>query len=141
METKICCLCNQDKLIEEFAHKKDKRQSRCKECFSIYTRNHYQNNKDSYKLKAIIHNNEYRLRNLQFIIDFFKTHPCVDCQETDPVVLEFDHLRDKKHNVSRLTSGSFEKLISEIEKCEVRCANCHRKKTAKQFNYYKGIKL
>ena len=32
---------------------------------------------------------------------------------------------------------SLDTLKKEIDKCEIRCANCHRRKTAKQFNFYK----
>lgn len=141
METKVCTLCKQEKSLEDFGRKRNSYQARCKVCFNEYTRSHYKNNKEYYKQKAEKHNSEYRLRNLQHMVDYFKEHPCVDCGETDPVVLEFDHLKDKEYNVSKLNHGSFETLVNEISKCEVRCANCHRRKTAKQFNYYQGIKL
>lgn len=104
---------------------------------------HYLENIDYYKEKAVKHNAEYKGRNLQFVVDYLKQHPCVDCGETDPIVLEFDHLRNKRKEVSRLINDcvSIEILVEEIEKCEVRCANCHRRKTAKQFNWYEGIIL
>jgi 5-methylcytosine-specific restriction endonuclease McrA len=139
METKICTLCKQEKAIECFAHKRNSYQARCKDCFNLYTRAHYQKNKDSYKEKAIIHNSKYRLRNLQYIVDFFKLHPCIDCGETDPIVLEFDHQRDKLYCVSEMHTHSFDSLKKEIAKCEVRCRNCHKRKTAKDYDYYKGI--
>ena len=57
--------------------------------------------------------------------DYLKKHPCVDCGEKNPIVLEFDHLRDKLIEVSRLVQyTSINKVQSEIEKCEIRCANC-----------------
>jgi hypothetical protein len=61
-----------------------------------------------------------------------KANPCVDCGETDPIILEFDHITNDKHfNISDATRHGYgmKKLIAEIAKCEVRCANCHRKKT------------
>ena len=58
-------------------------------------------------------------------------HPCVDCGEGDPIVLEFDH-RDPKNKLFALGAAvglgySLVRVIDEIEKCDVRCANCHRK--------------
>jgi hypothetical protein len=144
---KICSECEIDypAPLEDYFHKKssaaDGLQYVCKECIRQKHAVHYLENMDSYKDKAIKHNAEYRLRNLQYIIDYFKTHPCVDCGETDPVVLEFDHIVNKKYNIAELNHSSLETLCKEIAKCEVRCANCHRRKTAKQFNYYQGIKL
>jgi hypothetical protein len=46
-------------------------------------------------------------------------------------MLDFDHLRDKKYNVSRMIHDGFswKAIQKEIEKCEVVCANCHRLRT------------
>ena len=65
-----------------------------------------------------------------YLIDYFAVHPCVDCGETDPVVLEFDHLRDKRFNIgSALAYRNWASIVAEMEKCEVVCANCHRRRT------------
>lgn len=80
---------------------------------------------------------EHRL----LILDFFRSHPCVDCGEGDPVVLDFDHVRGTKSaNISCLLGKSSSRaILAEIEKCDVRCANCHRRKTAKERGYYRKI--
>jgi L-lysine 2,3-aminomutase len=56
---------------------------------------------------------------------------CYDCGEKNPIVLDFDHLKDKKYNVSRMVHDGFswKAILKEIEKCEVVCANCHRVRT------------
>jgi hypothetical protein len=74
------------------------------------------------------------------ILAYLLEHPCVDCGESDPVVLDFDH-RDpstKFRSVSRMISGtpSWKRVREEIDKCDVRCANCHRRRTYKQFGFY-----
>jgi hypothetical protein len=49
-------------------------------------------------------------------------------------VLEFDHVRGvKRAEISKLVphSSSIENIVTEIEKCVVRCANCHCRKTAR----------
>ncbi len=77
-----------------------------------------------------------------FVLDYFHTHPCVDCGIGEPVVLEFDHRdpRMKTANVGWLIcSGSLEDLKAEIAKCDVRCGNCHRRKTLLQFPSYRAF--
>jgi hypothetical protein len=68
-----------------------------------------------------------------FVFAYKSQHPCVDCGEADPVCLDFDH-RDpalKVFAVARAFDFSLKRVQAEIAKCDVRCANCHRKKTAK----------
>jgi hypothetical protein len=68
-------------------------------------------------------------------IKYLETHPCIDCGEDDPIVLEFDHVRgEKKFNIADVTRNAVGRrtLEKEIEKCEVRCANCHRRKTKRE---------
>lgn len=67
-------------------------------------------------------------------------NPCVDCGETNVVVLEFDHVRGKKFKgVSYLLDQDYSwgKIQDEIDKCDVRCANCHRLRTAHKNGYWK----
>lgn len=66
--------------------------------------------------------------------EHLRHNPCVDCHETDITVLEFDHVRGVKNgNVGRIARDrSFDDLKKEIKKCQVRCANCHRRKTLKE---------
>jgi hypothetical protein len=68
--------------------------------------------------------------NQQRLCAYFLAHPCTDCGETDLAVLEFDHLRDKTANIGTLINGyMWKRILAEIEKCEVVCANCHRRRT------------
>lgn len=78
----------------------------------------------------------------QFVFEYKKAHPCVDCGESDPVVLDFDHVTGVKvMSIARLLGNkhTIESLLEEIAKCEMRCANCHRRKTVKQFGHYRYI--
>ena len=73
-----------------------------------------------------------RKRNRKFIYDHLLKNPCVDCGEEDPVVLDFDHVGGfKTACLSELIKDySIARITAEIEQCEVRCANCHRRVTA-----------
>lgn len=58
---------------------------------------------------------------------------CVDCgYNAHPVALHFDHRPgvDKIKNVSQLLAYDWEVVQAEIDKCDVRCANCHAIVTA-----------
>lgn len=67
----------------------------------------------------------------QYVLAYRKSHPCVDCGESDPIVLDFDHLHNKDRSISEAVKRgwSIERLQREIDKCQIRCANCHRRKT------------
>lgn len=69
----------------------------------------------------------------QRLYDYLKIHPCVDCGEDDWMVLEFDHIRGvKSFNVMSSVSRTKELIEAEIAKCDIRCANCHRRRHAKE---------
>ena len=72
-----------------------------------------------------------RGRNRQFVFDVLSSSNCFDCGLDDIVVLEFDHLYDKSAEISQLVCGGYalETLRTEIAKCAIRCANCHRRQT------------
>ena len=101
---------------------------------------HYRAHKAAYLSRSKARASVDRPRNRRFVAEYLSTHPCVDCGETDPVVLEFDH-RDpttKRADVGRLIHMSVVAMVrTEIEKCDVRCGNCHRIRTADQFGSYR----
>lgn len=59
---------------------------------------------------------------------------CIDCRYADhPAALDFDHIGDDKvADVGRMVHDrvAWDLVLAEIAKCVVRCANCHRVKTA-----------
>ncbi|WP_142386982.1 hypothetical protein [Mycobacterium hubeiense] len=70
-----------------------------------------------------------------YVQQYLQTHPCVDCGEDDPVVLEFDHVTGiKLRDVGSMARAGWnlDAIRAEIDKCEVRCANCHRRVTARR---------
>ena len=86
--------------------------------------------------------NGRRFKAMEFVYSFLTEHPCVDCGESRLETLDFDHVRGKKIiNISHLLrrGAPIPALEEEIAKCEVRCANCHRVRTAKQLNWFRVI--
>jgi 5-methylcytosine-specific restriction endonuclease McrA len=73
----------------------------------------------------------------QLIAEYLSTHPCVDCGEDDPIVLDFDHVGEKSFGIASAVQRSMnlDKVRAEIAKCEIRCANCHRRKTHRTFKH------
>jgi hypothetical protein len=71
-----------------------------------------------------------------YLVAFFRSHPCVDCGEDDPLVLEFDHLGEKDFNISKgVRDRGWHKVLAEMAKCDVVCANCHRRRTARRGGF------
>ncbi|GAC1700494.1 MAG: hypothetical protein NVS9B6_14180 [Candidatus Limnocylindrales bacterium] len=115
-------------------------RSYCRNCCREYGREHYRKYPEVYARKAKAQAAVDRARNRRIVADHLATHPCVDCRERDPIVLEFDHREPsaKADDVGRVVhAGSGAALQAEIDKCDVRCGNCHRIKTARQFGSYR----
>lgn len=95
----------------------------------------YKYREDLYKAQK-----RHRIRVRAQLFNYLADKKCADCGEADPIVLEFDH-QDPKHKfkqISRILSGhySWNSVLKEIQKCDIRCANCHRRKTYKQYNSF-----
>ncbi len=139
MNKKVCNKCGEEKKPTEFSWRNKaarKRLETCKECYNESRRNYYLLNKAAEKQRVYEQRNAITTK----VLEYLQFHPCVDCGETDPVVLQFDHVRGiKKEAVSRLVrnGNGWDSVSKEIAKCDVRCANCHTRKTAAQFKWGK----
>lgn len=93
------------------------------------SKRHYYANKEKY----LERNARYRAEIHQFIRSIKETTPCSDCGNYFPYyVMDFDHTgrADKIKDINYLSStGRIGALRKELVKCEVVCANCHRKRT------------
>ena len=140
----ICCMCHEDKPEDAFAFRSlatGERQSHCRDCHAAYRRQHYLDNREIYIAREVARIDGYREQNRVLLYEYLREHPCVDCGETDVRVLEFDH-RDpttKRQSIGHLAARKRRQLVlAEIEKCDVRCVNCHRRRTAHQFLWSKA---
>lgn len=132
----ICCKkCGCNKSVSDFSYRNKSlklMQPWCKDCQKVYKDSHYIRNKLTYARKMSEHRKKSSTVAVAIVVEFLLSHPCVDCGETDILVLEFDHVRGvKRWNISEMVSGghSANSLLSEMKKCVIRCANCHRRTT------------
>ena len=136
---KICKNCNLPKI--DFRKSKkyiDGLDVYCKECRRMADKKTYNTNITKNRKAGLESKNKVRERNRQFISDYLIGKSCIDCGESDPIVLEFDHFENKKDIICEIIQNcSIEKIEAEIKKCNIRCANCHRRKTAIELGYYK----
>jgi hypothetical protein len=142
---KRCPVCKEWKEDEEFAWKfrgLGIRAGTCKLCQKIYRDDYYHRNRQKIIDITADRRRRYKAEVKAWIIAYLQEHPCVDCGETDIMVLEFDHEdpSQKTANVGQLIGGghSLRRVKVEVSKCVVRCANCHRRKTARDQGWYKG---
>lgn len=145
MQRATCIKCNVIKnWPDDFAKRYDKSKSpvrkTCKACWNAANRRRNEIkprrkwNKESNKRSR----DKYCDTVYPYLVEYKRAHPCVDCGENDPLVLDFDHIDPTEKSVSISTAIAryykLDAIKQEIEKCEIRCANCHRRKTAHQLN-------
>lgn len=106
-----------------------------------YVRRHYERNKDYYKSKARTRQAEIH----EWFVRHKATCVCARCPESHVACLDFHHRNpeEKEFDVAKgVNNGcSIERLTHEIAKCDVLCANCHRKEHWKRRQEEDAISL
>ena len=106
----------------------------CRPCNNAYGKRYYRANKEE-RLKSIVANMDALRKRRKIFVDEIKSRPCMDCGGSFPsVCMDFDHREghEKLLTISYMVNRgnvSLSRLIKEIEKCDVVCANCHRIRT------------
>ena len=140
--SKRCSRCRLELPLHEFAfsdRQRGTRQNLCRACHAACRREHYQKNREDYILWAKRQHERKYKEQTALVDQYLREHPCVDCGETDIVLLEFDHVDGNKvmDLSSMLGRRSTRAIREEIAKCDVRCVNCHRRRTAERGNWRK----
>ena len=132
-ESKRCGRCRELLPVAAFNRAGAGFQDWCRACFRAYFRE-----RGSTHLEQVAATRARRVAAARRLIDgYLAAHPCVDCGETDRRVLDFDHITNKQALVSALVAygASRARIEREIRRCEVRCANCHRRVTAQRAGW------
>jgi hypothetical protein len=134
--------------LTEFGFKypdRDYRVRRCRVCVREMSRMYYLRDPASYKARAAANNKLTRARNRERLREVLRSAECMDCGTRDFAVLEFDHREpsDKRDDVCNLVSQyhCWPTIAKEIAKCDVVCANCHRRRTARYFGWRRLVGL
>jgi len=117
MEKKVCSTCNEEKPLTDFYlrnSRNNKPYDRCKKCFNRYCGDRW----ITKKINAII----------------YKGSKCLDCFLSYPnepyVIFDFHHREpnEKDFDWGKLRLKSDNTIKSELDKCDLLCSNCHRKR-------------
>lgn len=124
---KRCGKCRKDLPESAFNRHPTGRQWWCRECFRAY----FKKRGDLHREQSAAAKQKRQATALAFVADYKARNPCVDCGEASVEVLEFDHIAGKRWEVSVLPrmGASIPLLKREIEKCDIVCVNCHRRRT------------
>ncbi len=145
MTDKACSKCGavHDMSQYTWSIKGIKRHSKCPKCRSEERIDYYNRHKEDELAYKYVRQKDRRDEARAYVWNYLSSHPCVDCHETDPLVLTFDHVRGtKKMNISQMVNQgySIQVLQEEIDKCEVRCMNCHmRIEKKRRGTIYPGV--
>jgi len=96
-----------------------------------YNREYYQHNRTHLLEKQGEKNRQFADNRRKWLVEYKRTLVCIRCGENHPATLTFHHKKssDKSFEIGNAIGlgVSLKRLVAEIEKCEVLCANCHAK--------------
>jgi 5-methylcytosine-specific restriction endonuclease McrA len=142
---KKCSSCKKIKSLGDFnknKSKKDGLNTICRLCSKKRSKKYYEDNREKHLVEVRKHRKRQRFKLRKYVWSYKQAHPCISCGEQDPRVLEFSHINKKSKymNVAHMVGQavSITRLNKEIDKCEILCANCHRRKTFIQESWFVG---
>lgn len=101
----------------------------------------YARNSTRHKQRVADRRRKERRENHQRMVEYLSRRSCAMCGEKDAAVLEFHHLSsDKEYDISEMVSKGYawSRILRELKKCQILCANDHRRITARQRNWYRA---
>lgn len=143
---KTCKVCGIEKDLSKFnvaKSNKDGKKGICRDCDNKRGREYFHDHKEEYR--------DYRRKQRhkrQKLVQSYKAVPCMDCGVEYPYyVMDFDHRNPEEKEFLIAAAGygmttngknrglkggggvSEERLLKEMQKCDVVCSNCHRERT------------
>jgi len=142
-EGRRCARCGRVKTLSDFSWRwiaKGEKDTYCRPCRSAYGKEHYAANRQRYIDLEAKRKRARAEKTMLFLLEYLRENPCADCGEADPLVLEFDHIGEKNFEIGAgLPDRNWNSILREIAKCEVVCANCHRRRTADRFGTVRAV--
>lgn len=137
---KVCSWCKLEKPEEDFAFRNKSegiRRAQCKSCIKEWDKNYWASGKKVETSRQA--RRRRREENEDYLWEVFNLNSCLDCGNSNPLVLTFDHLTDKKCNISSMIRDySLDKIKQEIDKCEIVCHNCHSIRTSTRAGWWRS---
>lgn len=148
---KKCVICKHEKELSQFnlnRTKADGLQPHCRDCGKKRSKRYYKDNRDKHKTVIGARKSRVVSANVAKFRAIKDRCKCANCTESDSVCLDFHHIGDKDMEITKAIhrGWSWTRVVKELEKCIVFCANCHRKfhagklanKNFERFRYVDG---
>ena len=115
---KSCSKCGTDKPVAEMRRQKGSPDGLSSWCLTCH--------REGNRISSLA-----RFQRNRVLLAQKKSNPCMDCgRQFDPCCMDFDHVRGPKFKgVGQMVTYSEQRLLAEIQKCDLVCAVCHRKRT------------
>lgn len=118
------------------------RAKTCRECAHGFNKTYFEGPAKERHLQQVNERKQEARRFARdYVLEYLSSQSCAHCGEDDIRVLEFHHReKDNKYMaVAAMVSGGFsvERIRAEMAKCDVLCANCHRKITVEERGWFK----
>jgi len=128
MRGKYCSKCQEVKEFSEFyksKRTKDGLHGYCKVCDKKRRGEWYAKNKNLVLERQRLQRIEQR----EWFNDLKSKLKCEICEEQHPAIIDFHHRdpKEKKFSLGNHRSYTKKGILEEMRKCDILCANCHRK--------------